>query len=75
VNAEKIIAKVGITKVTFYRRFPAKDDLIVAYLERRAQWERDAVEAAGLAAAGEVGEVFRMDAHRRWFKGAIEEML
>jgi AcrR family transcriptional regulator len=43
VSAEKIIAQVGITKVTFYRHFPTKDDLIVAYLERRAQWERDAI--------------------------------
>jgi AcrR family transcriptional regulator len=43
VSAEKIIAQVGITKVTFYRHFPTKDDLIVAYLERRARWERDAI--------------------------------
>lgn len=112
VSAEKIIARVGITKVTFYRHFPTKDDLIVAYLERRARWERDAVGGARLAAAGDVAAVFRMiaegigaescspgfrgcpfinaaaeyadaehpvrrvvDAHRRWFKGAIEEML
>jgi AcrR family transcriptional regulator len=112
VSAEKIIAQVGITKVTFYRHFPAKDDLVVAYLQRRAQWERDAVDGARLAAAGDVREVFRMvaegigaescspgfrgcpfinaaaeyadpehpvrkvvDAHRRWFKTATEEML
>jgi AcrR family transcriptional regulator len=112
VSAEKIIARVGITKVTFYRHFPTKDDLIVAYLERRAQWERDAVAGARQAAGGDVREVFRMvaegigaescspgfrgcpfinaaaeyadaehpvrhvvDTHRRWFKGAIEEML
>ncbi len=112
VSAEKIIARVGITKVTFYRHFPSKDDLIVAYLERRAKWERDAVAGARLAAAGQVPEVFRMiaegigaescspgfrgcpfinaaaeyadaehpvrqvvDAHRRWFKGTVEEML
>jgi AcrR family transcriptional regulator len=112
VSAEKIIAKVGITKVTFYRHFPTKDELIVAYLERRAQWERDAVGAARQAAGGNVSDVFRMiaegigaescspgfrgcpfinaaaeyaeaehpvrqvvDAHRRWFKATIEEML
>src|SRR5215469_372881 len=46
VSAEKIIDQVGITKVTFYRHFPTKDDLIVAYLERRAQWERDAIGQA-----------------------------
>ena len=59
VSAEKIIAQVGITKVTFYRHFPTKDDLIVAYLERRAQWERDAI-AGARQAADEVPDVFRI---------------
>jgi AcrR family transcriptional regulator len=60
VSAEKIIARVGITKVTFYRHFPTKDKLVVAYLERRARWERDAVEAARRATAGQVSEAFRL---------------
>ncbi len=60
ISAEKIIAKVGITKVTFYRHFPTKDELIVAYLERRAAWERGAVEAARQATGGQVSEVFRL---------------
>ncbi|WP_326568905.1 TetR/AcrR family transcriptional regulator [Amycolatopsis rhabdoformis] len=60
VSAEKIIAKVGITKVTFYRYFRTKDDLIVAYLERRAKWERDAIAGARQAAGGQVPEVFRL---------------
>jgi len=59
VSAEKIIAQVGITKVTFYRHFPTKDELIVAYLERRAKWERDAVTGARQA-AGDPADVFRM---------------
>ena len=59
VSAEKIIARVGITKVTFYRHFPTKEDLIVAYLERRAKWERDAI-AGAREAAGEVPDVFRI---------------
>jgi AcrR family transcriptional regulator len=60
VSAEKVIAKVGITKVTFYRHFPSKDDLVVAYLQRRAQWERDAVGGARKAAEDDITEVFRM---------------
>ena len=60
ISAEKIIAKVGITKVTFYRHFPTKDELIVAYLERRAAWERGAVEAARQATGGQISEVFRL---------------
>src|ERR1700761_4234741 len=59
VSAEKVIAQVGITKVTFYRHFPTKDDLIVAYLERRAQWERDAIAQARQAAA-DVPDAFRI---------------
>jgi AcrR family transcriptional regulator len=112
VSADRIVAQVGITKVTFYRHFPTKEDLIVAYLERRAEWERAAVESARSAAPGKPAEALRMivdgigqescspgfrgcpfinaaaeyadpdhpirlvvDAHRRWFKGAIEEFL
>jgi len=60
VSAERIIAQVGITKVTFYRHFPTKDDLIVAYLERRASWERNAVEGAKEAASGSVADAFRI---------------
>jgi AcrR family transcriptional regulator len=59
VSAEKIIAQVGITKVTFYRYFPTKDDLIVAYLERRAKWERDAISQVRQA-ADDVPDAFRI---------------
>jgi AcrR family transcriptional regulator len=45
-SADRVIEMVGITKVTFYRHFHTKDDLVVAYLERRAAWERAAVTQA-----------------------------
>ena len=32
---DRIIAEAGVTKVTFYRHFPGKNDLIKAYLEYR----------------------------------------
>lgn len=36
---DKVIAEAGVTKVTFYRHFPSKDELILAYLAlRHAQW-------------------------------------
>jgi AcrR family transcriptional regulator len=34
---DKIIAQAGVTKVTFYRHFPSKNDLIKAYLDYRHQ--------------------------------------
>lgn len=59
VSAEKIIAQVGITKVTFYRHFPTKDELIVEYLQRRAKWEREAIEGA-IATSPTEDEAFRL---------------
>jgi AcrR family transcriptional regulator len=36
---DKIIAEAGVTKVTFYRHFPSKNDLIRAFLEyRHRRW-------------------------------------
>jgi AcrR family transcriptional regulator len=45
-SADRIIEQAGITKVTFYRHFPTKTDLVVAYLERQAALERDAFDSA-----------------------------
>ncbi|MBD8044551.1 TetR/AcrR family transcriptional regulator [Arthrobacter sp. Sa2BUA2] len=45
VSADKIIAAAGTTKVTFYRHFPTKDDLVAAYLEEQSRRIRDAAGA------------------------------
>jgi AcrR family transcriptional regulator len=45
-SADRIIEAAGITKVTFYRHFRTKTDLVVAYLERQAALERDALDSA-----------------------------
>jgi AcrR family transcriptional regulator len=45
-SADRLIQLVGITKVTFYRHFPTKTDLVVAYLERQAALERGAMVRA-----------------------------
>lgn len=43
ISADRIIGAVGITMVTFYRYFGTKDDLVVAYLDRRSEREREGV--------------------------------
>ncbi|GAA0572906.1 TetR family transcriptional regulator [Kribbella sandramycini] len=57
ISADRIIAAVGTTKATFYRHFPTKDDLVLAYLEVRAELERSGVTAA--AAASDPQEALR----------------
>jgi AcrR family transcriptional regulator len=60
VSADRVIAAAGITKVTFYRYFRTKDDLVVAYLEERATLERTAIGGARRAAPDDAAAVFRM---------------
>lgn len=43
-SADRIIEQVGITKVTFYRHFRTKTDLIVAYLSDMAAREKAGIE-------------------------------
>lgn len=65
-SADRIIEQVGITKVTFYRHFRTKSDLVVAYLQQQSAaeqgWMRSMVDegdpfvtarniAAGIGAA------------------------
>ena len=51
VGVDLIIAESGVAKATFYKHFPAKDDLVVAYLDKvDGVWSgqlKDAAEAAG----------------------------
>lgn len=45
---DKVIAESAVSKVTFYRYFPSKNDLILAFLDYRHQrwitWFRDALQ-------------------------------
>jgi AcrR family transcriptional regulator len=46
VGVDRIIAEAKVTRATFYRHFPGKDDLVVAYLREVHQMERGAITAA-----------------------------
>jgi AcrR family transcriptional regulator len=48
---DRVIAESGVAKVTFYRQFPSKDDLILAFLDHRHErwmaWFVDALARHG----------------------------
>lgn len=43
VGINQIIAESAVTRATFYRHFPSKDDLINAYLEHRTRYDMEQV--------------------------------
>jgi AcrR family transcriptional regulator len=46
VGVEEVISRADVAKATLYRHFPSKEDLVLAFLERREQlWTRQLVEA------------------------------
>jgi AcrR family transcriptional regulator len=76
VSVDKVIERAETTKVTFYRHFKAKDDLVVAYLQNSAEREREGVTAVLAAAQGDVpaalkgmGELIGSAACRPGFRG------
>lgn len=45
VGVDTVVAESGVAKMTLYRHFPSKNDLVLAFLERREQlWTRGWVE-------------------------------
>jgi AcrR family transcriptional regulator len=45
VGIDELIDRADVAKATFYRHFPSKNDLVLAFLQRREQlWTRDWVE-------------------------------
>ncbi|ETK32285.1 TetR/AcrR family transcriptional regulator [Microbispora sp. ATCC PTA-5024] len=49
VGIDRIIAEAGVAKATFYHHFPAKDDLVCAYLKEQSDLQHGLAE--GLRAA------------------------
>jgi AcrR family transcriptional regulator len=52
VGLDQVIAEAGVTKTTFYKHFESKDDLIVAAIARRDEWETAAWDRAVRKLAG-----------------------
>jgi AcrR family transcriptional regulator len=76
VGIERIIDESAVSKKTFYRYFPSKADLILAFLETRGQrWTRDwlLAEIQQLAASPRDQLLAVFDAFDEWFHRADYE--
>lgn len=70
---DRVIAESGVTKTTFYRHFPSKNDLIRAFLEYRHQrwmgWFGEALLRHGAKPGGGLAPL--VPALREWFHNPI----
>lgn len=53
VGLDRVIREAGVSKTTFYKHFDSKDDLVVAAIRMRDEWERAAWDRAVRALAGD----------------------
>jgi AcrR family transcriptional regulator len=71
VGVDELIERAGVAKASLYRHFPSKDDLVVAFLERREQrWTNGWVEkeARRRASSPEDQLLAIFDAFDEWFR-------
>ncbi len=73
VGVDRIIAECGIAKMTLYRNFPSKDDLILAFLDRRDElwtraWLQAEAQRRGATPAERLLAIF--DTFEGWFARA-----
>lgn len=74
VGIDRIIAEAGVTKATFYRHFPSKEDLVIAYLlgahrAIRASLESTAADADPFDVLRAVAGGVAVDVCRPGFRG------
>jgi AcrR family transcriptional regulator len=71
VGIDEIIERAGVAKATLYRHFASKDDLVIAFLERREQrWTVGFIEAEAKrrGATPEEQLLAIFDAFDEWFR-------
>jgi AcrR family transcriptional regulator len=70
VGIDRVIAAAGVTKTTFYKHFEGKDDLMVAAVRQKDEWESQAWGRAVRELAGDdpAGQLLAMfDVMDLWF--------
>src|SRR4029434_7742940 len=70
VGIDRVIEAAGVTKTTFYKHFEGKDDLMVAAVRRRDEWESEAWARAVREIAGDdpAAQLLAfVDVMDRWF--------
>jgi AcrR family transcriptional regulator len=76
VGIDAIIARSGVARMTLYRHFASKDELVLAFLERREQlWTRDWLETSVESRAANPAErlLAVFDVFDEWFHTADYE--
>jgi AcrR family transcriptional regulator len=68
VSADRLIAEAGVSKVTFYRHFPTKDDLITAYLSHQVTRSEELVTQKRAELSGDPAAVLR------WYAEGVGEL-
>ena len=70
VGIDQVIAAAGVTKTTFYKHFQSKDDLMVAAVRRRDEWETQAWDRAVRKSVGDAPRARLLalfDVMHEWF--------
>ena len=70
VGIDEVVDRAGVAKATLYRHFPSKDDLVIAFLERREeQWTLGwvAAEASRRGATPDEQLLAIFDLFDEWF--------
>src|SRR5215216_4775324 len=67
---DEVIERAGVAKATLYRHFPSKDDLVVAFLERREErwtlaWVEDEARRRGTTPEEQLLAIFEL--FDEWF--------
>lgn len=71
VGVDTVIARAGVAKMTLYRNFPSKEDLVLEFLRRREErwthgWVRAEIEARAETPVGRLLAVFEL--FDEWFR-------